>query len=80
MDKTDRTGPTSLDREIFDLINQIRTNPKSFAPHLENIITKYTGNILSREEGKTRLKTKEGSSACIEALEYINKVKISSPL
>jgi hypothetical protein len=46
----------------------------SLVPAIEYMIANFSGNILHRE-GLTNLKTKEGSTACTEALEYVKTAK-----
>ena len=52
-------GPASvstLDREVFDVTNKLRTDPQSFIPKLEQMATEFDGNTW-RPAGRTALRT-----------------------
>ena len=59
-----------LDQEIFQQLNKLRADPRSFIPSLQTLITKFEGDVLKRE-GKTNLRTNEGVNAVKEAIEYL---------
>lgn len=52
--------------------NNIRENPKSLIPDLEEMLKCFDGPLLKRD-GKVTLRTKEGDNAVKEAIEYLNK-------
>jgi hypothetical protein len=40
--------PAQIDKDIHDLLNQIRANPKMLLPHLEERVKNFDGKILRR--------------------------------
>lgn len=68
-----------MDRKIFELHNNIRQNPQLLIPDLEEMLTKFDGNLLKRD-AKVTLRTKEGESAVKEAIEYLKKQSPVPPL
>lgn len=67
------------DRQIFELINRVRQEPKIFIPHLQELLGRFEG-FLQKQPGKTTLRTKEGAAAVKEAIEYLNKLAPTLPL
>jgi len=68
---------------VFNLQNKIRTNPKFFIPYLESQLNKYSGlKYLCNDSlnGEILLETKEGASAIIEAIDFLNKAEAIPPL
>lgn len=63
---------TKIDKEIFDMVNKVRNDPKSFVPYLEKVLSQLDGDVI-RREGKANIKTNEGAKAVKEAIEYLNK-------
>lgn len=59
-----------MDREIFNLINKVRGDPKDFIPFLEDLITRYDG-LCIKQQGKVTIRTKEGPQAVHEAIDYL---------
>ena len=59
---------------IFELINKLRTDPKSFIPECENLMERFEDDLL-KHPGKTTLRTKEGQEAVKEAIEYLKKIE-----
>lgn len=51
-----------MDNEIFNQINKVRNDPKSFVDYLKNVLNKFDGDVLKRD-GKTNLRTNEGQRA-----------------
>lgn len=39
-----------FDLEVFRLHNEMRTNPKSFIPDLEEMIPRFNGNMYTRPD------------------------------
>jgi uncharacterized protein YkwD len=68
-----------IDRQIFDLVNKLRTDPKSFVPHLQEMAKRFDG-FLMKQPGKTTLRTKEGQAAVQEAIQHIQSLKPLNPL
>jgi uncharacterized protein YkwD len=64
----------TLEKEIFDAINQVRTNPKSIIPYLTETIDSFKGDILCIP-GKIPVTTLEGADAFIEAIEFLKHQK-----
>ena len=73
------TGVSEMDKQIFEIHNNIRKNPKSLVKDLEEMLTKFDGLLLKRD-AKVTLRTKEGEAAVKEAIEYLNKQSPIGPL
>jgi hypothetical protein len=58
-----------LDMDILNLINSARADPKSLVTPLEKMLSCFEGDIL-RREGKVNLRTKEGTKAVQEAIDF----------
>ena len=63
-----------MDKQIFDLVNKLRQDPKTFVPHLQEMLGRFEG-LLLKQPGKTTLRTKEGPAAVQDAIEYLNRQK-----
>ena len=63
-----------LDRQVFELANRLRADPRSFIPYLQEMLGRFDGDSL-RQPGKTTLRTKEGPAAVNEAIEYLNRAE-----
>ena len=63
-----------LDKQIFELQNKLRADPRSFVPYLQEWLGRFEGDLLKRP-GKTTLRTKEGPAAVQEAIEYLNRIE-----
>lgn len=61
-----------MDRQFFELQNQLRCNPRSFIPHLEQMLSQMEGNVIQRP-GKPGIETEEGPSAVHEAIKYLER-------
>ena len=62
-----KTAPEQ-DQSIYGLANQVRTEPKSFIPILEEYITKFQDKFtVKRGPGRSKIKTKDGVDAVYEA-------------
>ncbi len=72
----------TLIKEVFELHNKIRTNPKSFIPFLNSQLKNYEGLIYSRTDpdGVIEMETTEGKAAVLQAIEYLKKAKPREPL
>jgi hypothetical protein len=68
-----------MDRQIFELVNRVRSDPKLFVPHLQEMLGRFEG-FLMKQPGKTTLRTKEGAPAVKEAIEYLNKLSSTRQL
>ena len=62
-----------MDKQIFELVNRVRCDPKLFVPHLQEMLGRFEG-FLMKQPGKTTLRTKEGAPAVKEAIEYLSKL------
>ena len=71
-DKNNTPGPTitDMDREIFELHNQLRQDPKVLIEPLNEMLGQFDGMLLKRP-GKVTLRTKEGADAVNEAIEFL---------
>ena len=67
-------GTQDLDRQIFELQNKARGDPKALVPHLQEMLSRFEQNNLLKQPGKTTLRTKEGPAAVNEAIEYLNRL------
>lgn len=63
------TQVSQHDKELFHLHNQIRQDPKSIIPDLENMIKQFENDIyLKRHGGRSTIKTKDGVQAVYECI------------
>ena len=72
-------GVEIIDREIFELHNNLRQNPMLIIPDLEALVEQFDGMLLKRP-GKPTLRTKEGADAVKEAIEYLKTKTEMQPL
>lgn len=72
----------TLIKEVFELHNKIRTDPKSFIPFLTSQLKKFDDLIYTRTdpEGEVDIETSEGKSVVSEAIEFLKKAKPREPL
>ena len=63
---------SEIDKQIFELHNNMRKDAKMLIPDLEDMIKKFDGLLLKRS-GKVTLRTKEGVNAVNEAIEFLRK-------
>ena len=68
-----------LDRQVFELQNKLRADPRSFIPYLQEMLSRFDGDLL-KQPGKTTLRTKEGPSAVNEAIEYLGRTESARQL
>jgi uncharacterized protein YkwD len=66
---------TDFAKEVFNMQNKARVNPKFFIGHLERCLGRFKDKTLYSEDGRSFIETKEGKSAYIEAIEYLRKQK-----
>jgi ribose 5-phosphate isomerase len=73
-DKSNTPGPTitDMDREIFELHNNLRQDPKKLVEPLKEMLGQFDGMLLKRP-GKVTLRTKEGADAVKEAIEFLEQ-------
>lgn len=74
LDKPHPADVDEMDRQIFDLVNKVRSDPKSLVKSLEEQINRFDG-FLMKQPGKTTLRTKEGVAAVKAAIEFLNQAK-----
>lgn len=60
-----------LAREVFELQNKVRQNPKFLIPHLDKALMRFRGKVLMSEDGKSGHETQEGNFAYVEAIEFL---------
>ena len=70
---------SQIDREIFEWHNNLRQNPKLLIPELEAMVDLFDGMLLKRP-GRVTLRTKEGSDAVKEAIEFLKAKTELQPL
>jgi uncharacterized protein YkwD len=68
-----------MDREIFELHNELRKDPKVLVADLEEMKTKFDGMLLKRPSMVT-LRTKEGVDAVNEAIKFLQNQTPIQPL
>ena len=68
MNDTVPRGTSELDRQIFELQNRVREDPRAFIPHLQEMLSRFENDTLLKQPGKTTLRTKEGPHAVNEAI------------
>jgi hypothetical protein len=58
------TNASDFDRDIFALTNQIRTDPQSFIPALQEYADKFQDEVyVRRGAGRSKIKTTDGIAA-----------------
>lgn len=72
MDNLPGKGVSDADKQIFQLHNELRKNPKYLIKDLEEMCKQFDGMLLKRD-GKVTLRTKEGIDAVKEAINFCNK-------
>ena len=80
-DKSNTPGPTitDIDREIFELHNNLRQDPTKLIDALKEMLGQFDGMLLKRP-GKVTLRTKEGADAVKEAIEFLEGQTPIQPL
>jgi hypothetical protein len=64
----------TLEKEVIEVVNQVRSNPKSLIPFLTESIDYFRGDILCLP-GKVPVSTLEGANAFLEAIEFLKHQK-----
>lgn len=72
MDNLPGKNVSNVDRQIFELHNECRKNPKHLIKDLEEMCKQFDGMLLKRE-GKVTLRTKEGIDAVKEAIDFCKR-------
>lgn len=72
-------GVQQIDKDIFEMHNNLRKNPKMLVPDLEAMLEQFDGMLLKRP-GKVTLRTKEGKEAVQEAIKFLNEASTIQPL
>jgi hypothetical protein len=67
------TTYNQLEKEVFALVNRVRTNPQSVTGDLDNMRKYYDEKYFINQDLKAKMATHEGVSAVNEALDYIYK-------
>jgi len=60
-----------FDLEVFRQHNELRTNPQSFIPDLEEMIPRFNGNMYTRPNDPVLLQTNEGPAAVQDLIDYL---------
>ncbi len=74
-----RAGTVSMDfhkleREVVKELNTARTSPRSYASHVKDMRKYFYGEEL-RRPGDITILTKEGDTALVEAIQFLDRVK-----
>ena len=62
-------------KEVLKVIRAARSNPRQFAPILEDMLKNFEGSVYHSSDGKTAIQTKEGPTAVQEAIEFMKTVE-----
>jgi uncharacterized protein YkwD len=73
-------APAALERSILTETNLARTDPESYARHLEQMLAWFEGDILTRPGSRVGLRTKEGARAVREAIAFLRRQEPRPPL
>lgn len=65
-----------LEREVFDLINFVRRNPKALIPELEGMLKCFKNKYFKIPGTNINIITHEGDSAVKEAINFLNNQKV----
>ena len=66
------SAASDFDKDVFALTNQVRSNPASFIPALEEYAGKFQDEqYVRRGEGRSKIKTIDGIAAVHEAIEFL---------
>jgi hypothetical protein len=69
------TTYNQLEKEVFALINRVRSDPQSITGDLDNMRKYYDEKYFINQDLKAKMATHEGVSAVNEALDFIYKQK-----
>ena len=61
-----------MDRQVFELVNQVRQRPQDFIPHLEDMQKRFDGQMY-HVPNKTSVRTKEGVQAVRDAIAHLRR-------
>ena len=70
----------SFDRELVDVVNQLRSNPKKFAEKIKKYLDYFEGSVLKIPGRKAGIQTHEGPKAYQEAVNYLSRQNPVEPL
>ena len=71
---------TPFDLEVHKWQNEMRTNPKSFIPDLEEMLPRFNGNMYTRPGDPVLLSTNEGAAAVQELIDFLKNMSPLEPL
>jgi len=72
------TGLSAAEQDLLNEINQVRTNPQTYATHLEKLKPQFSGKEY--KAGPIAVTTQEGWSAVQEAIAFLRSAKPVGPL
>ncbi|EAR94566.1 SCP-like extracellular protein (macronuclear) [Tetrahymena thermophila SB210] len=67
-----------LAREVFQEQNRVRTNPTSYIPYLQEMLTQFKGMVLHKPN-EIPLRTNEGPGAVQDCINYLRSLKPLHP-
>ena len=70
---------STLEQQIIELINQVRTNPSNYAERLEAMKQYYNDNLLE-VPGQPSIQTQEGIEALKEAISFLRSLSPRQPI
>ena len=70
----------SFEKELVNKINDFRTNPREYAKKINEYISYFKGKILRKPGEESGIRTEEGASAYIDAVEFLSKQEGVEPL
>ena len=71
---------SAIDKEIFETLNEYRTNPNIAVVDLKNLKVCFNKDGLIAVPGETLLMTNEGVKAFDEAIKFMEKMQPVAPL
>lgn len=72
------TGLSPAEQDLLTEINQVRTNPQTYAAHLEKLKSRFSGKEY--KAGPIAVTTQDGWSAVQEAIAFLSSAKPVGPL
>jgi len=60
-----------FDKEIFEIQNKIRGNPRAFINYLEKCLERFDDKVLYCEDRSSGVMTHEGPAAYKDAIEFL---------
>lgn len=70
----------SFEEQLVSKINELRTNPASYAPKLKEYVQYFKGRTLRIPGTNAGISTQEGPQAYIEAADFLSKQRSVEPL